>query len=108
VTLDDTNTGCRAAMRQALEPYFRDLDDSATRIVPISRTRRLRDDGPEKVRRAAELMDAAAAGRIAKREPLRARANADGTYTILDGKSTHANLEQLGVAAVPLVVVERL
>ena len=96
----------RSAPKRALEPYFRGLDDPATRIVPIGRTRRLYDDDPKQVERAWELMSDAAAGRQPKRAPLDARAEADGTYTILDGKSTHANLERLGLEAVPLVVVE--
>jgi hypothetical protein len=96
-----------AAAKRALAPYFERLDDPATRIVPIGRTARLRDDDAGKVARAGELMAAAAAGRPPKRAPLQARAEADGTYTILDGKSTHANLERLGIDAVPLVVVAR-
>jgi hypothetical protein len=95
------------AAKQALEPYFQGLDDPATRIVPIGRTRRLRDADAERVESAWERMSAAAAGRHAKRVPLDARAEPDGTYTILDGKATHTNLERRGFEAVPLVVVER-
>jgi hypothetical protein len=90
-----------------LEPYFAGLGEAATRIVPIAATRRLYDDEEVKIRRARELMDAAASGSHAKRAPLDAREERDGTYTILDGKSTHACLERLGLQAVPLVVVER-
>jgi hypothetical protein len=94
------------AARLQLEPYFVGLNHPATRIVPIEETSRLYDDDPEKVELAGTLMSAAAAGRHAKRSPLEARAEPDGTYTILDGKSTHANLELRGLGAVPLVVVE--
>jgi hypothetical protein len=105
---NDRSSASRRASsaRQALEPYFQRLDDPTTRIVPIARTVRLRDDDDRKVELAAKLMSAAAAGRHPKRVPLEARLELDGTYTILDGKSTHANLERLGLEAVPLVVVE--
>ena len=97
-----------SAAKEALRPYFQRLDDPTTRIVPIGRTVRLHDDDAEKIERAGELMSAAAAGRHPKRVPLEARAEPDGTYSILDGKSTHANLERLGLDAVPVVVVRGL
>jgi hypothetical protein len=94
------------AAKRALEPYFDGLDDPATMIVPISRTVRLQDrDDERRIERATELMSTAAAGRRPKRPPLSARAEPNGTYTILDGKSTHANLERLGFEAVPLILV---
>jgi hypothetical protein len=90
------------AALSALKPYFRGLEEAL--IVPIERTRRLHDDPPDKIRSAAELMAAAAAGQHPKREPLTARAELDGTYTVLDGKATHTNLEIMGIDAVPLIV----
>jgi hypothetical protein len=92
--------------KERLERYFTGLNDPKTLIVPIERTRRLLDDPSEDVEWAAKLMAEAAAGKRQKRAPLSARFNQDGTYTILDGKSTHEHLEHLGLRAVPLVVVE--
>jgi hypothetical protein len=94
-----------SAAKRVLERYFQRLDDPSTRIVPITQTVRLEDDDQSKIDRAWEFMSEAAAGRHPKRVPLAARLERDGTYTILDGKSTHANLERLGVEIVPLVVV---
>ncbi len=92
------------AAKRGLEPYFSGLDDPETLIVEIGRTVRLYDDEPDRVAWAGTLMSEAAAGKRPKRPPLSARLEPDGTYMILDGKSTHANLESLGLPAVPLVV----
>jgi hypothetical protein len=104
VPASDPNSDWLTGAKRALEPYFTGLNDPATLIVEIGRTVRLYDDDAEKVAWAGTLMAAAAAGEQPKRAPLTARLEGDGTYTILDGKSTHANLERLGLPAVPLVV----
>jgi hypothetical protein len=94
-----------AAARATLRPYFEQLDDANTRIVPLARTVRLYEPDPDQLERASVLMTAAAAGKHPKRAPLHARAEPDGTYTILRGKATHTILERRGVAAVPLILI---
>lgn len=95
----------RRGQFREMAKYFQ-MDQPDTRIIPMSKTKRLHDDSEEKVARGRKHMDDAFAGKRDKRVPLSVRREADGSYTVLDGKATHTNLERMGFTHVPVRVVE--
>jgi len=79
-------------------------DAAGAREVPLSALRTLKDEPQESVREASRRMDAARAGRGAKRAPLVVADNGDGTYTVVDGTATAHAIAGSGGAAARVVV----
>ena len=71
--------------------------------VPLSQIQPIRAR-PEGIANARPLMARAALGG-SRREPLSVRQEADGTYTLLDGNSTFAVLQEAGAEDVPVRVL---
>lgn len=60
---------------------------------------------PSRIRSAGQAMRRAYDGISAPRSPLSVRAEADGTYTVLEGNATLANAAQAGWSEIPVRVV---
>lgn len=82
--------------------YFDLTGDSST--VPVSALRPIRAR-PEGVANAGRFMREAYDGVKTRRPPISVRAEADGSYTVLDGNSTYANMAQAGWESAPVRVV---
>ena len=85
------------------ENYF-EMDDNST-MLPIGDLRpvRAREKG---IRNAGVYMRAAAEGKTGKRAPLTVRDEGDGTFTVIDGNSTYANMVENGWENVPVNIID--
>lgn len=78
----------------------------ADAIVPLSQLLPSKGAQPEASANATKRMAAAAAGVIDRRDPIDVRANADGTYTVLDGNGSLGAALQVGLSAMPVRIKE--
>jgi hypothetical protein len=71
------------------EDYFNVTSD--TPRVPLNKLRPSKppESQPQSVDNAEKFMDLAAKGEKDKRDPIKVRAESDGTYTVLDGNATY-------------------
>lgn len=100
----DTDNAASAATELPYEPERYFTSDEQTEVVPISRLRPVRAR-PEGIANAGKYMRMAYDGEMAPRQPVSVRREADGTYTVLDGNSTFANVQAAGWPDVPVRVL---
>jgi hypothetical protein len=91
-------------LRDDFALYFEALEGStAIPVISLVPTK-LPATQPEAVARAAERMRAAAAGELARRQPITVRALPGGRYLILDGNATYGAAIRAGWSSVPATV----
>ena len=89
-----TSSPTDLSYRDYLEATPDSVEIPVDQIVPI-RAR------PEGIANARKFMDQAQRGEIPKRGPISLKDNGDGTYTLLDGNSTYAVSQDLGLQTLP-------
>ena len=85
--------------------YF-DVGAATVRLVALDAllSRKDPEADPSSVNRAMVFAQAAAEGRIDKRQPLSVIANEDATFTLLDGTSTLGAARRSGWTHIPVIV----
>lgn len=78
----------------------------ADEVVPLAQLLPSKGAEPTASANALKRMAAAAEGLLSRRDPIDVRANADGSYTVLDGNGTLGAALQLGLPGVPVRVRE--
>lgn len=78
--------------------------DKADLVVPMSALKPSKVEEPGSA--AIKRMAATAAGVIARRDAIDVKDNGDGTYTILDGNGSYAAAAKIGLADMPVRIVE--
>lgn len=80
--------------------------DKADAVVPLAQLLPSKGAEIEASANATKRMAAAAEGLIDRRDPIDVRANADGTYTVVDGNGMLGAALQVGLSGLPVRVVE--
>lgn len=78
----------------------------ADEVVPLAQLLSSKDAQPAASANALKRMAAAAEGLLSRRDPIDVRANADGSYTVLDGNGTLGAALQLGLPGLPVRIKE--